>query len=265
MNRNVVLSVVLAFLVGALTVAIAWRFPELRAKAFWQRQASPGPLSAAHAFLDHQCSACHTPVKGAEATKCIVCHANNTALLQRQATAFHASIGACTQCHAEHQGRVIATAVMDHQKLALIGLHQLEQQGAGSDARLQHHELVAWLDSRDPVAAVAANPHLTPLEGTLDCGSCHATRDRHWGLFGKDCAQCHATTQWSIAEFRHPPPTSMDCAQCHQAPPSHYMEHFKMVSMTVAGQENVQVTQCYRCHQTTAWNDIRSVGLYKHH
>lgn len=38
-----------------------------------------------------------------------------------------------------------------------------------------------------------------------------------------------------------------------------------MVSMTVAGEPHAEVRQCYLCHQTTAWNDIRDVGLYKHH
>jgi hypothetical protein len=108
----------------------------------------------------------------------------------------------------------------------------------------------------------------------LNCVGCHATKDRHLGLLGKDCAQCHATNQWTIAEFRHPSPSSYDCAQCHQAPPSHYMMHFDMISKKIAGQEDAQVdgccgptqvNQCYRCHQTTSWNDIKGVGFYKHH
>jgi hypothetical protein len=57
----------------------------------------------------------------------------------------------------------------------------------------------------------------------------------------------------------------MDCAQCHQAPPSHYMEHFRMISVMVAGQPHARVEQCFLCHQTTAWNDIKNVGWYKHH
>jgi hypothetical protein len=71
--------------------------------------------------------------------------------------------------------------------------------------------------------------------------------------------------QWAIPEFRHPSPRSTDCAQCHQAPPSHYMEHFHMVSMKVAGKPHARVDQCYQCHQTTAWNDVKGVGWYKHH
>ena len=51
----------------------------------------------------------------------------------------------------------------------------------------------------------------------------------------------------------------------NQAPPSHYMMHFEMVSEKVAGQEHARVEQCYLCHQTDAWNNIRGVGWYKHH
>ncbi len=155
---------------------------------------------------------------------------------------------------------------MDHAELAQIGLRLLESGAFDSDAQLLHHQLASWIALRDSAAGPAPdNPHLTPAERVLDCASCHASKDRHRGLFGSDCAQCHAATQWTLAEFRHPPLSSLDCAQCHQAPPSHYMEHFKMVSMIVAGQPHAEVRQCYLCHQTTSWNDIRHVGLYKHH
>ena len=43
------------------------------------------------------------------------------------------------------------------------------------------------------------------------------------------------------------------------------MMHFQMISMKVAGQMHAKVDQCFLCHQTTAWNDIRGVGWYKHH
>jgi hypothetical protein len=43
------------------------------------------------------------------------------------------------------------------------------------------------------------------------------------------------------------------------------MEHFEMVSMKVVGREQADVSQCFLCHQTTSWNDIRGVGVYKHH
>jgi hypothetical protein len=43
------------------------------------------------------------------------------------------------------------------------------------------------------------------------------------------------------------------------------MMHFKMISMSIARMEKAEVNQCFLCHQTTAWNDIKGVGYYKHH
>ncbi len=104
-----------------------------------------------------------------------------------------------------------------------------------------------------------------PEEALLNCATCHQTKDRHRGLFGNDCAQCHATTKWTLAEYRHPSSASQSCAQCHQAPPSHYMMHFQMIDQKICGQPNAKVNQCFLCHQTTSWNDIKGVGFYKHH
>ena len=82
---------------------------------------------------------------------------------------------------------------------------------------------------------------LRPAEALLNCATCHQTKDRHRGLFGNDCAQCH------------------------QAPPSHSMMHFQMISMKVACQPNAKVSQCFLCHQTTSWNDSKGGDHFKHH
>lgn len=237
--------------------------PHLRDANFWRGQVSPGSLSPAHAFLETKCSACHVRIESVPAAQCIVCHAADTALLQRQATSFHASIGACADCHREHEGSAGLNPGMDHAALARIGLEQLAAAPADSEAAQRHDLLVAWIGTRRN--GRSANPHLSAEESALQCSTCHATKDRHQGQFGPDCAQCHAARQWTLPEFRHPLPSSRDCAQCHQAPPSHYMEHFKMVSAKVAGQPLAQVRQCYLCHQTTSWNDIRGIGMYDHH
>ena len=255
---------------------VAWRAGAIsRSPAAWQRQAMPGRLSITHAYLENNCAACHTPITGAEDTKCIGCHANDTALLQRQPTAFHASIGNCAQCHIEHQGADVRLVRMDHKMLAQIGLKLLRQSAPQSEEETVRANLLHWVRLHPEGDSPTPNhPHVTPIEMTLNCQTCHATKDRHLGLLGQDCAQCHATTKWTIAEFQHPSPRSFDCAQCHQAPPSHYMMHFDMISKKVAGQEDeqvakccgpAQVNQCYRCHQTTSWNDIKGLGYYKHH
>ena len=231
----------------------------------WQRMASPGDLSAAHVFLEHDCNACHTPVTGAEPAKCIACHASQELLLARQPTAFHATIGSCRECHLEHQGFEHRPTQMDHAALAEIGLRQLanDERSPGSHAG---KSLNAWMQTRHAETETPSGlPTITRLEMLLDCASCHAKEDPHLKQFGRDCAQCHGTAGWAIPAFRHPSPRSRDCSQCHVAPPSHYMGHFHMVSAMIAGKPHAEVTQCYLCHQTTAWNDIQGVGWYKHH
>jgi len=227
----------------------------------WQQLSSPGKLSKAHASLENNCASCHTATKGIEAQNCIVCHANNKAILQREPTAFHANIAECAACHLEHQGRGQSTTKMDHVALAHIGCKMLES--AAAPVRLDMAKVQHWLKTTGPTGRPA--DHRAAEEALLNCAACHRTKDKHLGLFGAECAQCHNTAAWTIPEFRHPSATSRDCAQCHQAPPSHYMMHFQMVSMKVAGVEHADVRQCFLCHQTTSWNDIRGVGWYKHH
>ena len=244
-------------LVGAGTALMAALLPTVwgrgpdGANRGWEPLVTPGPLAGGHAFLEGKCSACHVPLRGVEAVRCIACHADDRSLLQRQPTAFHAVIGECTPCHVEHGGREQRPTAMSHAALVEIGSERARRAAAGS---------AAW-------PALPRPPHarITAEEAALDCRTCHANQDRHRELFGHDCAQCHGTDAWTIPEFVHPSASSTDCAQCHQAPPSHYMEHFRMVSMRVASEPHARVEQCFRCHQTTAWNDIRKVGWYKHH
>ncbi len=230
---------------AAAAVIAAWiALPPLREAAFWREQASPGALTPGHAFLAGRCDACHARLASVPPARCIACHADAPALLQRQPTAFHAGIGACTECHKEHQGREGLRTRMDHETLARLGRARLEAarpapRGPGSDP--------------------------APPASALACSGCHGTKDRHRGFFGADCGACHATTQWRVAGFRHPSPASRACAQCHRAPPSHYMEHFAMVSQRIARRERTPVRECFECHRTSAWNDIRGVGFYKHH
>ena len=257
-----------ALIAVGVVVWVAVRIPAIT----WQKQTSPGELSAAHASMTQNCAACHTAYKGADNSKCISCHANNQALLQRQPTAFHANIGNCTECHFEHQGVNARLVTMDHDKLAQIGFDLMAAAASGSEQEKLRTQLKGWLKIHEGTLPATSHPRLTSLEATLDCAACHSTKDRHKGLFGQACVSCHGTTQWTIAEFQHPSPRSTDCAQCHQAPPSHYMMHFEMVSKKIAAQgqpneccDGVQVNQCFRCHRTTSWNDIRGVGYYKHH
>lgn len=262
-----------SWLIMAVVVAAAASLALVRyapATSAWQRVVSPGPLSSGHAYLAKRCASCHETNVGVTSAKCTVCHANDERLLGRQPTAFHADIRECAGCHVEHQGANTRPVAMDHVELARVSARTLARaSGTDTASAATLASLRTWLNIRVP-----GQLDEDSTRAGLNCAGCHTTRDRHLGFFGTDCAQCHATTSWRIADFRHPSPRSLDCAQCHQAPPSHYMMHFDMISKKIAGQEDAQVaaccgpaqvTQCYRCHQTTSWNDIRGVGYYKHH
>ena len=238
-------------LAASLGVALALAFGLARAEdkagglaPFLGFMTDPGRLSSAHSLLDGKCSTCHTPFTGQDGGKCVACHANESTLLGRQPTAFHADIARCSGCHVEHLGRDARPISMSHEALAV---ELAGEAGLAKAARL-----------------LRAKP-TRELELALDCNRCHANQDPHRELFGTGCADCHGTQEWQVKGYRHPSPESRDCAQCHVAPPSHYMMHFEMVSEKTVGLEHVDVRHCYLCHQTTAWNDIKGVGWYKHH
>jgi len=234
----------------------------------WLSMASPGPLSEAHAFLTANCVACHAPIGASDAANCIACHADNETLLQRQPTAFHAAVDRCADCHVEHGGRGRRPTEMRHEVLTAVALRLLD---AADDGTRSPIEELRWrvvqtiAERRGVQVDSSASLGVTPPEAVLLCTSCHGNQDRHVGYFGVRCEQCHSTASWTIVGFQHPSPRSRECEQCHRAPPSHYMEHFSMVSMRAARQTEARVEQCYLCHQTTAWNDIVGVGRYKHH
>ena len=238
------------------------------ATEIWWDSVQPGKLSKHHSNLENNCNECHTSYRGVVRENCVTCHAAQTEILKKQNTAFHSSITSCTGCHFEHQGGDASITKMDHTHLALVATEMLKQGSSGAES--------AGFGVTSIFQAARKDFHGTDtvLEKTLSCAYCHSNQDRHRTLFGSDCSTCHDTTKWTIAAFRHPLPTSRDCSQCHQAPPSHYMMHFEMVSKRVASQgadpssgccASAQVNQCYLCHQTTSWNDIKGIGWYKHH
>ena len=238
------------------------------ASLIWSGSVEPGKLSKFHANLENNCSECHAPNRGVVREQCITCHAAQTEILKKQNTSFHGSVASCTGCHFEHQGRDASITKMDHTHLALVGAKMLK----GSSLEIAKTKF----DIAPLVQAIRKEYHGNEavVDKTLNCVSCHANQDRHRSLFGSDCSTCHDTIKWTIESYRHPLPTSRDCSQCHQAPPSHYMMHFQMISRKVASDgaapnsgccSTAQVSQCYLCHQTTSWNDIKGIGWYKHH
>jgi len=252
----------IAFVVAACTAAALAVVHFKPGATVVKQSVSPGPLSSRHAYLGNRCETCHEPGVGVSVAKCTACHANSERLLGRQPTAFHASVQECSACHIEHlRANNIRPVLMDHLELARIGARTLERaapQDPDSAATLK--SLETWLRLKSPARLDNSAAH-----EVLNCAGCHDSRDPHFKRFGADCAQCHTFQSWSVPGYQHPSPEAKTCVQCHQAPPSHFMEHFSMISQKVAGKEHARVDQCFECHNTTSWNEIVDVGFYKHH
>ncbi len=256
---KLVLSIALVIVgVVALTLALLHSTP---VQVAVQRAVSPGELSSRHAYLADRCDSCHEPTVGVTVATCTACHATSERLLGRQPTAFHASVSECATCHVEHQRMSVRPLVMDHVKLARVGARSLERASrTDPDSAATLESLETWLEVRRPDQLDESS-----AREALNCAGCHDRRDPHFKHFGSDCAQCHTLETWIVVGYQHPSSRSKDCVQCHQAPPSHFMGHFSMVSRKFAGKEHARVDQCFECHNTTSWNDIVGVGFYKHH
>ena len=259
------LSAVLYVMLATLGIAVAVWVPVATyhsgsaAVPLLQAAVSPGPLSSAHAFLGAQCESCHTPNLGIEVVSCVTCHSTNMPLLAKQSTAFHATIQDCRGCHVEHQGAEARPIKVDHSVLTKVALRS------------------AGAITGPPVAtttdAIAIRQFLTRITGdrtptdaqALDCQSCHSFRDIHQTFMGPECAKCHTVATWKVAGYLHPSPRSTECGQCHKPPPSHRMMHFVMMDQGITGQRGASVEQCYACHLSDSWNDIKGVGWFKMH
>ncbi|WP_205963537.1 cytochrome c3 family protein [Roseicella aquatilis] len=275
MKATTLLYAVLATmgLAAALAVPVAVHRSGSAAIPLWTAAAMPGPLSRAHEFIGARCESCHVPTRGVEASTCLACHAAAAPeLLTRPATAFHATIGECAGCHVEHLGRDRRPVDMDHAVLVAAGhsTRAATSRGGGARPDGEAHDIArirAFLsDSGADLLGGPPGPRSLAARdaATLDCAGCHANRDPHRSLFGRDCQGCHDTAAWTVRGWRHPSSSSRDCAQCHQAPPSHYMMHFMMLRM-MTGQEHAGVEQCHLCHQTDSWNNIRGLGWFEMH
>ena len=65
-RKGTIIVALLAVLASVAALALWKAVPQTLHVATWQSMASPGPLSSAHAFLQEDCAACHTPVKGVQ-------------------------------------------------------------------------------------------------------------------------------------------------------------------------------------------------------
>lgn len=182
MNRTI-LAIISANLVVLVTLVFV--YPHL--------MVSPGALVADHAELTSDCSACHSPFRGAASERCLTCHVpddigmrttKGVSLPNRSVKAsFHQQLieHDCMACHSDHEG-----------------------------PKLTGH-------SRKPFSHALLRPAIRE-----SCETCHTSPNDslHRKITG-NCGQCHGQEGWQPATFDHDERFLLDrdhsasCVTCH--------------------------------------------------
>ena len=208
----------LAGLVAAALVAAP-----VRADVF-----SPGELARPHEALEGlpNCTKCHEKGEELSPEKCLQCHVELRARMQK-GRGFHGLLAPekrdCKACHPEHQGRDFKLVDFgaggkkgfDHARtgFALEGKHRPLDCARCHDARLV---------TDAEVRKVLEKGRQSLLGAPTACSACHF--DEHRGQLGADCARCHSAAGWKPARgFQHARAAyrldgkhlKVACAKCH--------------------------------------------------
>ena len=185
---------------------------------------SPGPLIPAHATLTTDCFACHAPLRGASAARCVSCHAlpdiglRNTKGVAIKETASKAMPSEATT----------GPKVAFHQQLTEQNCMACHSDHARAKLTPRSHKPFSHA--------------LLRVETRTRCESCHQAADDtlHRQIVG-NCSQCHTPAAWKPATFEHSKFFSLDkphnasCVSCHSA--NDYSKY-----------------TCYGCHEHTPAN-----------
>lgn len=196
---------------------------------------SPGNLIPAHAALESNCFACHTPFRGASAERCTTCHVvadiglrttRGVAIAKTDGLpAFHQALAEpnCMACHSDHPRPRLTKA-----------------------------------------SAVTFNHALLKSDARARCQSCHtAPQDNLHRGQTLTCATCHQPAHWKPATFDHSRYFLLDgdhnttCTTCHLG--GNYQQytcfgcHEHQQARIIAEHREEGITNienCVRCHRS---------------
>jgi hypothetical protein len=217
---------------------------------------SPGPLADAHAALATDCFACHAPLQGLPAERCVECHTvadvgvrTTKGVALPAGTAFHQELleQDCVVCHSDHAGPRLTQQERKPFSHALLkpGVRDTcdtchtapdDATHVSMGTRCQDcHSTNAWEPATFRHDRLAADV-------LAACEACHKPpSDNLHAQFDGGCGDCHAQSAWLPATFEHDRYFALDrdhdasCATCH-----------------VGG--DLSRYTCYGCHEHTAAN-----------
>ena len=169
----------------AVLLALAFIYPS--------RMISPGALIPEHASLETDCFACHAPLRGAVAERCITCHAAASIGLRTTEGIPIARTAAKTPYHQALTTQDCMACHSDHPRPRLTALRRMQFSHA-----------------------------LVKPEISANCMACHtAPSDALHRDLKAACSQCHSQDHWKPATFDHNKYFELDrdhnttCTVCH--------------------------------------------------
>ena len=219
------LWLLISALAGVIVLTFVWP----------QGMVAPGPVIPAHREFAENCFACHAPLRGVSAQRCIACHKLTDIGIRstkgvpvkssRTRIAFHQALSEanCIACHSDHTGPLLLKAA-------------------------QHS---------------FAHTLLRPeLRG--QCAACHrAPATPFHAQAGRQCAACHSAKAWKPAAFDHTRyfsltgPHQTACTTCHIGGNTSRFtcfgchEHQPDQIRASHAEEGIQtIGNCVACHRT---------------
>lgn len=235
----------LTILIPALAIAwIAWRGVTRDSRVY-----SSGRMSAPHAVLEKQCSACHVSKAGefssaATDSACLSCHDGP----QHHENQIASAVPNCATCHMEHRGRIQLVAASDqscaechaHLRVTNGQLHYAANIESLENGHPEFAALRSGAKDRDTILLNHAI-HMKPVRQgpngpivQLECTDCHRPAGVNLAWPYEDQQYSHATPSYFSAasassaqgtlqspmpptgrETMLPPKFATACARCH--------------------------------------------------
>ncbi len=225
MKRRWTLLVISANLIGL--AALVFLYPQL--------MVAPGPLIPAHANLEANCFACHAPLRGASADRCITCHkvaqiglrmAEGAAVANAaKITLFHQGLTSknCMACHTDHTNPALtprSRPVFSHALLRVAvrenctSCHTAPKTAVHSGTTgqcTQCHSQDRWT----PATIDHTRFFVLDRAHNVACTTCHTTADRRQ----YSCYGCHEHEEADIRakHMREGISNVTDCVSCHRS------------------------------------------------
>ncbi|MEZ4744286.1 MAG: hypothetical protein R3B45_17860 [Bdellovibrionota bacterium] len=240
---------------------------------------APGPLIEGHKDLEHKdCLECHIASEGIPNEKCLVCHKEIQASIDRKNSYHGKQQKKCHECHSDHKGRKYDSLSINekefkhietgyellgkHAKIKCTTCHNERRSG-----KLIRKSEVRWFGKEQSCLECHRKDDVhffTQRYKENECSRCHGqvswkenlnfdhNKDTNYPLFGKHtqlkCEKCHTTKDKSQAKYQWEGIEQRKCLSCHQD------MHKENLSLRFRG------GQCDRCHNQNTW----SISAFDH-